>query len=288
MHHGRVSQTDAPPMVRRDLSLPSGPVAALDTGPGAGTGHPVLLVPGYTGSKEDFALILAALAAAGHRAVAVDQRGQFESPGPDDPAAYSLDSLARDVLALLAELAGVDRGPVHLVGHSFGGLVARVATIAAPGAVASLTLLDSGPAAIDGGRRARVELLRPLLDQGMPAVFDAMDRLDGTDWAARPAGLRDFLRRRFVSSSPVGLRVMGDTLLSEPDRTAALRGTGVPLLVAYGEGDDAWPPAVQAEMAGRLGARHVVIRDAMHSPAMENPVATVTMLLGFWAAVEGR
>src|SRR5215211_2486141 len=117
-------------MVRRDIAIPSGPIAALDSGPAGGPASPALLVPGYTGSKEDFALLLRPLAAAGHRAVSVDQRGQFESLGPDDPAAYSLDALAADVRALLAVLAGARGRPVHLVGHSFGGLVARAATIA--------------------------------------------------------------------------------------------------------------------------------------------------------------
>src|SRR3981081_417211 len=59
-----------------------------------------LLVAGYTGSKEDFPPLLAPMAAAGLRAVAIDQRGQFESPGPDDPAEYSIDALADDVLAV--------------------------------------------------------------------------------------------------------------------------------------------------------------------------------------------
>src|SRR4030095_4604727 len=60
----------------------------------------VLLVAGYTGSKEDFAPLLAPLAEAGHRVVAIDQRGQYESPGPDDPAAYSVAELAADVVAV--------------------------------------------------------------------------------------------------------------------------------------------------------------------------------------------
>src|SRR5947209_19202740 len=77
----------------------AGPLAALDTG-GDGERGTVLLVAGYTGSKEDFAPLLAPMAAVGLSAVAIDQRGQFESPGPDDPAQYSIDALADDVLAV--------------------------------------------------------------------------------------------------------------------------------------------------------------------------------------------
>src|SRR3954471_3513098 len=108
----------------------TGPLVALDTG--AGDGATVLLVAGYTGTKEDFAPILAPLAAAGVRAVAIDQRGQYESPGPDDPAAYSVDVLAADVLLVSALLRGEGGGPLHLLGHSFGGLVCRGAVLADP------------------------------------------------------------------------------------------------------------------------------------------------------------
>src|SRR6478672_6946134 len=70
----------------------AGPLTALDTGPAdRGT---VLMVAGYTGTKEDFAPLLRPLHSAGLRAVALDQRGQYESPGPDDPAAYTVAELA--------------------------------------------------------------------------------------------------------------------------------------------------------------------------------------------------
>jgi len=282
--------SEALPLVaRRDLQTPAGPLALLEADGGADA--PAVLVPGYTGSKEDFALILAALAATGRRVVAMDQRGQFESPGPDDPAAYTVEALAADVRAVAADLAGPHGWPVHLLGHSFGGLVTRGAVLADPSAVASLTLLDSGPAAISGERRTRMEALRPLLAEGgMAAVYEQLELLaagDGDTGAPqRPPELVAFLRRRFLASSPVGLQGMGDALGGEPDRVEALRETGVPVLVAYGAGDDSWSPAVQSDMAARLGARHAVIPEAAHSPAVENPAATIGILRGFWAATD--
>jgi pimeloyl-ACP methyl ester carboxylesterase len=280
-----------PPFVRRDLDTPAGPIALLDTGPLPGDADPVLLVPGYTGSKEDFLLILGPIAAAGHRVITMDQRGQFESPGPADPTAYTVDALAADVRLVLAELAGPEGRPVHCVGHSFGGLVVRAAAVADPAAVASVVLLCSGPAAIDGSRKARMEALAPLLAAGgMPAIYDHMERLAAGDAraAAAPPELRAFLRRRFLASSPVGLAGMGEALLGEPDRVVPLRETGLPVLVAHGVGDDAWPPAAQEEMARRLGARYAVVPDAAHSPAAEQPAATAGLLLDFWASVERR
>jgi pimeloyl-ACP methyl ester carboxylesterase len=262
----------------RTLSTPAGPVAVLEDG----DGPPVLFVPGYTGTKEDFLLLLPLLAAGGLRAVAMDLPGQYETPGPDDLAAYTPDALAASVLAVAGQLG--DRP--HLVGHSYGGLVSRAAVIAEPAFARSLVLLDSGPSAIGGDRRARMAALEPVLAAGgMPAVYDALEVLAAGDptWVALAPEHKAFLRRRFLAGSAVGLQGMGDALRAEPDRTDALKLTEIPILVAYGEHDDAWPPAVQAEMAARLGAQTAAIPDAIHSPAAQQPAATARALLQFWS-----
>jgi pimeloyl-ACP methyl ester carboxylesterase len=264
----------------------AGPIAALDTGPGAeGT---VLMVAGYTGSKEDFAPLLAPLAASGYRVVAIDQRGQYESPGPDDPARYSVTELAEDVLAVARVLGAEDGGPVHLLGHSFGGLVTRGAVLAAPELFRSFTLLGSGPAQLTGGRAELLDHLAPLLDAGgVQLVHETMEQLSMTDPRAQavPAPTREFYARRFLRNSAAGLRGMADAMLAEPDRVEELKATGMPVLVAHGEADDAWMPHVQEEMAHRLGARHEVIEDSIHSPAVENPPRTVEILCDFWSGV---
>jgi pimeloyl-ACP methyl ester carboxylesterase len=267
----------------------AGPLAALDTG-GEGPLGTALLVAGFTGTKEDFAPILAPLAEGGVRAVAIDQRGQFESPGPDDPAAYSIDELAADVLAVARSLRAEDDGPLHLLGHSFGGLVARAAVLADPAAFASLTLLGSGPSRLTGRRAELLGHLAPLLEAGgVELVHATMEQLAMTDPRAQavPAPTRRFLSSRFLRNTAAGLRGMADAMLGEPDRVAELAATGVPVLVAHGEADDAWLPSVQADMARRLGARHEVIDGAIHSPAVENPLRTVEVLLGFWSSVDG-
>ncbi|MBL7490180.1 alpha/beta fold hydrolase [Frankia sp. AgW1.1] len=256
-----------------------GGLAALVAGPADGA--TVLMLPGFTGSKEDFFPILPLLATAGLRAVAVDLRGQYESKGePDGPdSQFSLDGLASDVALAARELGG----QVHLVGHSFGGLVARATLLADPGLLASVTFFGSGPAAIGGPRGLALRAMYALYAQGgLDAVWAGTRALDP---AVRSAEEVDFLRRRFFASSERGMLVMAKALLGEPDRgalaTAVASAHGIPLLVTHGVDDDAWLPAQQADMAVRLGARHVAIPVAMHSPAVQNPTGTVEVLVAF-------
>src|SRR4051794_7649035 len=264
----------------------AGPLVALDTGPADGA--TVLLVAGYTGTKEDFAPLLRPLCGAGYRAVALDQRGQYESPGPDDPAAYTVADLAVDLLTVGRVLRSENSGPLHLVGHSFGGLVARAAVLAEPTLFTSLTLLGSGPSKLVGPRAVVLEYMRPLLAEGgVVAVHHAMEQLAMTDPKALavPAPTRAFLSRRFLANSAAGLQGMAEAMTTEPDRVAELAATGVPVLVAHGAADDAWAPAAQADMAIRLGARHEVIPGSIHSPAIENPTRTLEILLDFWGSI---
>jgi len=270
------------------LATPRGPLAAL-VADGATDGAdparaPVLLVPGYTGSKEDFIAVLAPIAAAGHPAVAIDLRGQFESTGSDDPTWYDVTALAEDVLAVLAPLDG----PVHLVGHSFGGLVARAAALADPACFRSLTLMSSGPAAIPSPADANVGLLAQVLPvMDLESIWVAKRQIEGqTETDPPPPEIEDWMHRRFVTNHPVSMRRIAEQLLTATDATDELAALDLPLLVMYGDRDDVWPPALQAATADRLGARAVALPDVGHSPAADAPSPTVAALLDFWLTAE--
>jgi pimeloyl-ACP methyl ester carboxylesterase len=278
-----------------------GTFAALvgETGSGVRERQPALLVPGYTGSKEDFLSVLESLASAGRTVVAIDQRGQYHSPPAPSSSGYALGQLAADVCAVAAAVAATSAGgggPVHLLGHSFGGLVAREAVLGQPGAFLSLTLLGSGPGTIGG---VRAQILRELLDYLQPAAGDAESLRPMIEevWHSRlkpeaeaegtPQEIIDFLADRTLSSCPLGLAEMAGHLLDCPDRTGELAAlVELPKLVSYGENDDAWPPDVQDLMAKRLGAERVCIPGAAHSPAVEAPETTAAMLTAFWNQAE--
>jgi pimeloyl-ACP methyl ester carboxylesterase len=265
---------------RITIDIATGPIAALTTG--AEDAPNVLLVPGYTGSKEDFGPLLDPIAEAGFRVTAIDLPGQFESPGPDDPGAYTPAVLS----SYLGAIVHVLGAPLHLLGHSFGGLVARGAVIAEPDAFLDLVLMSSGPSALSGLRRDRIGQLAPLLPVGgLAGVYAAMQAAAVAEagYVAPSPELAEFLQRRFLAGSPAMLEGMGNAIRAEPDRVADLRATEVRCLVVHGEDDDAWPPHVQAEMAERLSAEYAVIPDAAHSPAVESTAPTATVLLDFWA-----
>jgi pimeloyl-ACP methyl ester carboxylesterase len=267
---------------RVTLPGPTGPLAALVADPGARQGT-ILLVPGYTGSKEDFAPILDPLAGSGYRVVAIDLPGQFESPGPDDEDSYAPLALGEVCAALVADLS-VEQ-PLVLLGHSFGGLVARGAVLAgAP--VAGLVLLCSGPKALPAGqRRESLVAGEPVLrESNLQTVYEGTVAVGRAARKQVPADVAALLRRRFLASNPAGLLGMGTALQQEPDRVvelrAALAAVAAPVAVIAGVDDDAWSPAEQADMAQRLGTELIVIDQAAHSPAVENPAALVQVLLG--------
>ncbi|TQJ89803.1 pimeloyl-ACP methyl ester carboxylesterase [Streptomyces sp. SLBN-31] len=245
----------------------------------------VLLLPGFTGSKEDFNPLQAPLAARGYRTVAVDGRGQYESDGPEhDESAYAQSELAQDVLAQAAALGT----PLHLVGHSLGGQIARAAVLLDHSPFRSLTLMASGPGHISASQQQRVKLLRDALAvMSMAEVWEAIQAMEApeeTDTGELDAGLDDQedLRRRWLGNKPAQLLATGRQLCVEPDRVAELAAVPLPFHVLSGERDDTWPVPLLDDMAQRLRAHRTVIEGAEHSPNTDRPLETARAFADFW------
>jgi pimeloyl-ACP methyl ester carboxylesterase len=261
---------DLPDEVRRTtIQTSRGAFAALEAEPASGVceREAALLVPGYTGSKEDFLAVLVLLADGGRRVFAIDMRGQFETPAAPDDDGYSASALGSDVTALLRAT-----GARHLLGHSYGGLIAREAVLAtAGGELASVTLMSTGPAALQAG-----------ISDIWQSYLEPQAVADGV-----PGPVVAFLAKRMLSNDPNGLVLMARHLLTAEDRTAELaRLRDLEILVIYGEDDNSWSPDAQEAMATRLGARRVCIPGAVHSPAVEAPATTAATLTQFWNAAE--
>lgn len=269
---------------RVSLQCEHGPLAALVAVPAAARAT-VVMVPGYTGSKEDFAPLLDAITDAGLAAVAIDLPGQHESPGPATEASYLASELGMIVAKLVPRLAPQ---PVILFGHSYGGLVCRAAVLSGA-SITGLVLMCCGPAALPTGiRRIMLDIGEPVLRahgvQAVQQLREAAEANAGTP--PRTPELAAFLRKRFLANAPAGLLGMAEGLRTEPDLVTALatalQDTRTPCLVTCGERDDAWPPDLQRDLATRLDAPFAVIPGAAHSPNVENPGALLDLLLPTW------
>ncbi len=269
------------------LETARGPVEAVRAtpDPATDTGVPVVLCAGLVGSKEDFTLLMPALAEAGFRAYAYDYRGHYEPHDTRDGAADH--TVRRHATDLLAVLDAIDDGrPAHVVGHSFGGFVVRAAALARPDRFRSVTLIGSGPN-LDSERHRRLldGFDKTLGRQGCAVMWPVVRRLiPDTDTTRRQlwSSRLDRMRLPFLHGA---LRSLG----AEPDRSAELRAHRLPVLVLHGVRDRRlWSAADLAGYAERAGAELEVVADASHSPNLEQPGATVAALLRFLTATDRR
>jgi pimeloyl-ACP methyl ester carboxylesterase len=102
-------------------------------------GDLVLLLHGFPQTRHTWRAELAALAAAGHRACAPDQRGYSAGARPEAVDAYRTEHLVADALAI-ADALGAER--FHLVGHDWGGQLAWILAARRPERVRTLSVLS--------------------------------------------------------------------------------------------------------------------------------------------------
>jgi len=288
-------------VTKKSLDTPRGSFSVLsneDALTDRGRDEVALLLPGFMGSKEDFLSVLQPLAEYGIHAIAIDLRGQYESPLLDEGRIdegktadaeggerYSLDLFAADVASVIAALP---RKP-HLVGHSFGGLVAREVVLADPLSVATVTLMNSGPGALPAEQQPMLQLFAQVLEaNGLEGVWSAKQGLEQSEGIPQPSdpAIREFLTQRFLANSPRSLLAIVDALCTATDRTDELASVSPPALVLFGSGDEAWPPEIQRRMGETLDAAIVELSGLGHSVAVEDPALTAQTLVNFWS--EGR
>ena len=240
-----------------------------------GSGDPVIVLHGFTGSAEAMAPLTDRLD--GWRRIAVDLVGHGRSPSPDYLAPYSVEAMAGAV-GLLA--AGVPDGPCHVIGYSMGGRVALALAAAHPQACRSLTLISATAGLADESERVRrrhadAALADRLASHGIARFVE--------DWLAQP--MWDTLRaklsraeweasiRQRLGCDPEGLAKSlraGGTGSMVPlwERLADL---DVPTLIVCGELDAKFV-AIGQEMNDLLPAsKLVVLAGAGHAAHLEDP-----------------
>jgi proline-specific peptidase len=153
---------------------------------------PLLCLHGGPGSTHHYFEPLERLAEAGRRVVVYDQLGCGASSRPEDPAVFSLALFLEELETLRAEL-GLER--VHLLGTSWGGMLALEHVLAQPDGIAGLVLSSTPVDSRTWSREAarlRDELpteVRDVLVAGVPgeAAYDEAERLSTGGTSTAPS-----------------------------------------------------------------------------------------------------
>jgi len=251
----------------RSLQVDGTRIRYIDVGRGA----PVVFLHGLGASMYAWRRNLAAVAAAGFRVIAFDNRGfglSDKPPAPYDNAAY-----ARLAIALMDSLRLTD---AVLVGHSMGGAIAAQVAIEYPARVQGLVLVGSA------GLGAREPLLFRVAR--WPVLGPAALALRGRGFTARLLRSAYFDPGKVTEAdvdqyyAPVAQPEYGRALrgVLQQFRFTALEGRldriAAPTLVLWGE-EDRWVPMGlgRALAAGITRSAFVSVPHAGHSVQEEAP-----------------
>ena len=254
----------------------AGSLAVLELSPSGTPIATIQLVHGFTGSKEDFWTLAPLLADAGFHVLAHDNRGHNQSSHFSD---YQLEDFADDIIAVQDHF-GV--GSAHLLGHSLGGMISRLAVIRNPSRFDSYTLFCTGPdASRDTSRyqnfanfvedKTMAEVWRRLTDKPDPDIAFGPSE----DWPAH-------MKTRWLATDPRALTATVGIIANEIDRTGHLKKTAIPFHSVFGEFDDVWTPERQTLVGQQLGAKISSVAGCGHCPNEEDPATTANILVSFW------
>lgn len=244
-----------------------------------GAGPPLVLVHGFTGSKENWLPMVAELSRR-HRVIVPDLPGWGESTRLDD-ADYGIDSQAARLAGFIESL---DLRGADLVGHSMGGAISGLVAARQPERLATLTLMNTAGVTFKPN-----DFARRILAGDLPFNVD-----DRAGWARLvddlfvvkpflPARLADVLIERNRASHDFHRRVMAR--LSGDEQLILERNLGaiaLPTLVFWCDGDRVLDvSAVDTLVRGLPLAELETLRGCGHMPMMERPAATAATLEAF-------
>jgi pimeloyl-ACP methyl ester carboxylesterase len=140
-----------------------------------GDGPPVLLLHGWACDSHDWSWQIPDLLA-GHRVIALDQRGHGRSSAP--VGSYRPQVLADDAAGLLRHLRA---GPAFIVGHSMGTVVTSALSVRHPELVRALVLVDPVYSVPDAASAPIIATLRkPSPLAAAASMFEAAFYTDAT------------------------------------------------------------------------------------------------------------
>lgn len=259
----------------------------VDNGPPSSAAEPLVLLHGFTGSVAQWAVVRPLLAAE-HRVICYDLRGHGHTDAPEAIASYTIDAYAADLAGLLDHL-GVERA--HVLGSSFGGMVALEFALQHPTRLHSLILADTsaGPRCVefsepiaaheDGIERA----LRYAAEHGLTAMVER-------ELATRPELRADPHRREHFHAhwrrmTVHGFLGAGHARTTRPDHHDDLGRLTMPVLIIVGDRDELVPAAEYMHAHIPRSALRL-IAGAGHPAVTDQPHRFAAVVRGFLAGLK--
>lgn len=251
----------------------------------AGTGTPLLLLHGFTGSAANWTGLFTQFNSQ-HTVYAPDLPGHGATRVP--PAHFSMQAAAADLAALIDQVIGE---PVHLLGYSMGGRLALFLSLHHPGRVRSLTLESASPGLADSAERAA----RRKQDEALAARLEreGLDRfisewthlpLFATQTLAQKAALAELRRSGSVEGWAASLRGMGTG--AQPSLWDRLAEIDLPTHLIVGEHDRKFRSIAVAMRARLSNAALSVVTGAGHTVHVEQPDDYARLVLAWLRAIE--
>ncbi|MHA2008598.1 MAG: proline iminopeptidase-family hydrolase [Promethearchaeota archaeon] len=265
---------------------------------------PLLCLHGGPGATHDYMEPLGEMQSTGRRVILYDQLGSGNSDHPNNPEMWTIELFVEELGVVLHELE-LER--VHLLGHSWGAMVAMEYAVTQPEGLASLILanaLADYPQWITEINRLRSELphdvQQTLLkyeesgDLGNPAYEEAVLVLYRRHFC-RLDPWPDCLNRTFekmeqysevynTMNGPSEFHVTGS--LKDWSIVDRLHEIHVPTLLLSGRYDEATPTVIRTIKNGISGSEWVVFEKSSHTPHLEEPKKYFQVLSDFLTRVE--
>jgi 2-succinyl-6-hydroxy-2,4-cyclohexadiene-1-carboxylate synthase len=255
-----------------------------------GSGAPVVLLHGFTGSTRAMACIAEGLSDR-YRTLSIDLVGHGRSAVPDDVEAYSMTTCVAQLAAVLDEL---DLPAAHWIGYSMGGRVALSFGVAHPERMMSALLIGASAGVRDLEQRAaRIQddeaLAERIERDGVEAFVDFWTSqtflVDERRLGAR--GVAEAREMRLANSTQ-GLAgsLRGIGAGAQPPIHDALAELRAPVALVVGE-DDLKFSAIAAELSQKLpNPRVEFVPEAGHAAHTDNPTEFLKLARRFLADAE--
>ena len=267
---------------------------------------PLLCLHGGPGAPHDYLEPLEEMALTGRRVVFYDQLGCGNSDKPSDPSMWT-------VGLFLVELAAVRRelglGRVHILGQSWGGMLALEYALTRPEGLKSVVLASSPasvPQWISEAYRLRSELPEDTL-----RVLEEHEEAGTTSDPAYEEAMFTYYRRHVCRMDPWPGYVVrtfekagqhpevyntmwgpsefvANGTLEEWDLTSRLGEIEVPALITSGKYDEMTPLMARTVKEGIPGSRWVLFERSAHMSHAEEKKRYLEVLARFLASVEAR